>query len=70
MVARKWDDRVAELRLLDEQVVEGVARAIYMTHRKDPAPLWDGASEYAREWVRAQARACVAYLKTLTNPAR
>jgi hypothetical protein len=60
MVARKWEDRIAHLRLLDEQVVEGVARAIYMTHRKHPAPLWEGASESGREWVRAQARACVA----------
>jgi hypothetical protein len=70
MVARKWDERIARLPLLDEQVVEGVARTIYMTHRKEPAPAWEGASEQSREWVRTQARSALAYLRALTRPAQ
>ena len=63
MVARKWDDRIARLRLLDEQVIEGVARAIYMTHRKEPAPVWENARQEIREWVREQARSVLAHLR-------
>lgn len=48
--------------------VDGVARAIYMTHWKpgDPdsgrpgAPIWENASDNVRRWVTAQAEAVLA----------
>lgn len=48
----------------DRQLVEGLAKAIYMTHRRELAPIWENASAGVREWVRAQARSGVAYLKS------
>jgi hypothetical protein len=68
MVARSQANRLAGLQIPDEQLVEGVARALYMIHRRDPAPTWDNASEISRNWVRAQARAGLTYLRSLTRP--
>jgi hypothetical protein len=65
MVALSWSDRLARLPLSEEQLVEGVARAIYTTHRREPAPIWENAGEDSREWVRAQARNALAYLRSL-----
>lgn len=60
-----WKERLARLPLLDEEMVENIAAAIYMTHQGQPAPLWEQASEPVREWVRAQARSVVAYLNSI-----
>jgi hypothetical protein len=54
----------------EEQVIEDLARALYMTHRREPAPVWENASDGSREWVRAQAREGLAYLRSLTRPAK
>jgi hypothetical protein len=70
MVALSWADRLARLPLSDEEVVEGLARALYMTHRREPAPTWENASDGSRDWVRAQARAGLAYLRSLTRSAK
>jgi hypothetical protein len=68
MVTRSQVDRLAGLKIPDEQLVEGLARALYMTHRRDPAPTWENASAISRDWVRAQARAGLTYLRSLTRP--
>jgi hypothetical protein len=65
MVALSWADRLARLPLSEEQLVEGLARAIYMTHRQERSPTWDDASEASREWVLAQARTALEYLRSL-----
>jgi hypothetical protein len=70
MVALSWADRLARLSLSEEQIVEGLARALYMTHRPEPAPKWENASDGSRDWVRAQAREGLAYLRSLTRPAK
>jgi len=64
MVTLSWADRLARLSLSEEQLVEGLARALYMTHRREPAPKWESASEDSREWVRVQARSALAYLRS------
>lgn len=48
-------------------LVEGVARAIYMAHRRPPAPIWENASDNVQQWVRKQARAALEYLRTRTG---
>jgi len=68
MVARSQANRLASLQIPDEQLVEDVARALYMTHRRDPAPTWENTSAVSRDWVRAQARAGLTYLRSLTRP--
>jgi hypothetical protein len=70
MVALSWADRLARLSLPEEELVEGLARAIYMTHRREPAPIWENAAEHSRDWVRAQARNGLKYLRSLTRPAK
>jgi hypothetical protein len=70
MVARSWADRLARLPLPEEELVDGLARALYMTHRRERAPIWENASEHSREWVRAQARNGLKYLQSLTRPAK
>jgi hypothetical protein len=70
MAAMSWSDRLAQLPLSEEQLVEGLGRALYMTHRREPAPTWENASEHSRDWVRAQAREGLAYLRSLTRPAK
>lgn len=70
MVALSWAGRLARLPLSEEQVVEGLAGAIYMTHWREPAPTWENASDASREWVRAQAREALAYLRSQTRPAK
>jgi hypothetical protein len=70
MAAMSWSDRLARLPLSEEQVIEGLAQALYMTHRRGPAPVWENASDGSREWMRAQARQALAYLRSLTRPAR
>ena len=70
MVALSWADRLARLPLPEEQVVEGLARALYMTHRREPAPTWEKANDASREWVRAQARNALMHLRSLTRRAK
>ena len=70
MVAVSWADRLARLPISEEELVEGLARALYMTHRQEAAPGWEHASEYSRDWVRAQAREALAHLRGLTRPAK
>jgi len=70
MVAMSWSDRLALLPLPEEQVIEDLARALYMTHRREPAPVWENASDGSREWVRAQAREGLAYLRSLVRSAK
>ena len=68
MVALSWADRVARLPLSEEKVVEGFARALYMTHWRQPTPIWENAGEGSRDWARAQSREGLAYLRGLTRP--
>ena len=70
MVALSWADRLARLPLSEEQVIDGLARALYMTHWRAPSPTWENAREEFRDWSRAQARAGLAYLRSLTRPAK
>jgi hypothetical protein len=70
MVARSWADRLAQLPLSEEEIVDGLARAIYSTHWRAPAPGWEKASEDACVWVKAQARESLVYLRALTRPSR
>ena len=70
MVARSLQDRVAALPIPEEQVVEGLAKAIYETHRRDPTPIFQNASAGAQDWSRAQARAVLQYLQAQTRPIR
>jgi hypothetical protein len=70
MVARSWADRLAQLPLAEEELVDGLARALYMTHRQERAPIWENAAEHSRDWVRAQARNGLKYLQSLTRPAK
>ena len=70
MTAMSWSDRLSRVPMPDEQVLEGVARTIYSTHSRPPAPEWERASDAGRDWVRTQAREALLYLRTLTRPAR
>jgi hypothetical protein len=70
MVAVSWPDRLARLPICEEELVDGFARALYMTHRREPAPIWENAAEHSRDWVRAQARYGLKYLRSLTRPAK
>jgi hypothetical protein len=70
MVAISVRERIARLPIPEEQLVDGFARALYETHRSVPVPAWEGTSEPCREWVRAQARAGLAYLRNLERPAK
>lgn len=70
MVALSWADRLARLPMSEEEIVEGLACALYMTHWREPAPKWENASDAVRDWVRAQARAGLVYFRTLTRPAK
>lgn len=44
----------------EESRQEAAAKAIYMTHRKFPAPVWEDASAEVKNWVRAQAASVLA----------
>jgi hypothetical protein len=68
MVAMLWADRLSRIPIPKEQIVEGVARAIYSTHRRPPAPKWEQTSDDRRDWVRAQAREVLTYLCGLGSP--
>jgi hypothetical protein len=70
MAAMSWAERLSRVPLPEEQVVEGLARAIYSAHRRPPAPEWEHASENIRDWVCTQAREAVLYLRTLTRPSK
>jgi hypothetical protein len=39
--------------------IEAMAQAIYMTHWREPSPVWQAASENVKDWVRAQALAAM-----------
>ena len=75
-MAMSWADRLARVPMPDEQLIEGMAEAIYQTHWRaregsnTPTPTWAAASEEVREWVRKQARSALGYLRSLTRPAR
>lgn len=68
--ARSQQDRIAALPIPEGQLVDGLAAAIYMTHRRDPAPIWENLSDASREWMRDQAREALAYLRALNRPFR
>jgi hypothetical protein len=70
MVAMSWGNRLARLPLPEEQVIEGLARAIYTTHQNVAAPTWDNAGDNVRRWVRAQALEGLAFLRTLERPSK
>ncbi len=70
MAAMSWAERLSRVSIPDEQVVDGVARAIYLAHWRPPSPEWEQASENVRNWVRVQAREALLYLRTLTRPAK
>ena len=70
MVAVSWADRLARLPIPEEELVDGLARSLYMTHQREPAPVWEHASEDSKAWVRAQAREALNHLRGLTRPAK
>jgi hypothetical protein len=70
MVAMSWGDRFARLPVPEDQLVDGLARALYMTHWREPAPTWERASEAVRDWVNAQAREGLIYLRAVTRRSR
>jgi hypothetical protein len=70
MAAMSWAERLSRVPIPEDQVVEGVARAIYLTHRRSPAPVWEQASEDVHKWTRAQATEALSYLRTLARPAK
>ena len=70
MVALSWEQRLSRLRMPDDQLIDGLARALYMTHCRATAPRWENASEAARDWSRAQAREGLIYLRSLTGRSR
>ncbi len=70
MAAMSWAERLSRLSIPEEQVVEGLARAIYSTHWRHPSPEWEHASDNVRDWVRAQAREGLTYLRGLKSPSR
>jgi hypothetical protein len=56
--------------MAEDEVIDVLARAIYRANWRAPAPTWDATSDDVREWVRAQAREVLAYLRGLTRPAK
>jgi hypothetical protein len=69
---RSWQDRLAAIPFPEDKLVEGMAKAIYDIHAERPlhspherARVWENQSENVREWVRAQARTVLAYLRSL-----
>ncbi len=70
MAAMSWADRLSRIPLPEEQVVEGLARAIYSAHWRPPSPEWEKSSANVRDWVSIQAREALLYLRTLTRPAK
>jgi hypothetical protein len=70
MVARSWAERLAQLPMPEDQLVDGLARTIYMTHRRESAPTWEKASDAVRDWVRAQAQEGLTFLRALRKPAK
>ena len=70
MAAMSWAERLSRVSIPDEQVVDGVARAIYLAHWRPPSPEWEQASDNVRDWVRLQAREGLLYLRTLTRPSK
>jgi hypothetical protein len=70
MAAMTWADRLSRVPIPDEQVIDGVARAIYLAHRRPPMPEWERASDSTHDFARVQAREALLYLRALTRPAR
>ena len=68
-----WRERLSRLPVVDEELVEIFAQAIYMTHwhprdyYQKPPPLWGEASENVRDGVRAQARSVVAVIRSILS---
>jgi hypothetical protein len=59
VVASSWADRLARLCLPEEQIIEGLARTIYMTHWREPAPTWENARDGSLEVTRGRPRPSV-----------
>jgi len=57
-------------RPLPDELVEGVAKAIYETHWAKPAPPWENASANVRGWVREQATSALVHLSRLAGGGR
>jgi hypothetical protein len=70
MGARSQAARTAALPLPEEQLVNGLAQALYERHSVERTPEWHAASEAAREWMRESARAALAHLRALRRPWR
>ena len=70
MVAMSWDDRFARLLIPEDQIVDELARVLYMTHWRSPCPPWEKTSDAVRDWVRAQARQGLGYLRALERATR
>jgi hypothetical protein len=47
----------------ETELIEALARAIYNVHRRGASPTWDNTSDDHRDWLRAQVRAGLAYLR-------
>ncbi len=65
-----WPERLSRLSIPEEQVLEGLASAIYSAHWRPPSPEWEHASDNVRDWARAQAREGLTYLRGLESPSR
>ncbi len=70
MATTSWSERLSRVPIPEEHVIEGVARAIYSAHWRHPSPEWEHASDNVRDWVRAQAREGLTYLRGLKSPSR
>lgn len=52
-----------------DDMLEAVAKAIYMTHWREGCPIWDNASENVKQWVRKQAEAAIVTLHPIIDEA-
>jgi hypothetical protein len=68
MAAMSWADRLARIPIAEQELIEALARAIYSTHWKPPAPEWAMASDNVKEWVRAQARSAILTFRAIERP--
>lgn len=38
-----------------DKMVDIAAKALYMTHWREPSPVWESASDNVKDWCRDQA---------------
>jgi hypothetical protein len=50
------------MNLLDMNMREELAKAIYNTHRREDGPIWENLPYSIRDWVRAQAKTVESFM--------